>query len=316
MTFPIAIKEQAALRRMLDVRIVVKTTYELEGDRLEILLAFDRIEKLRAFGRAVKANEDGVLPNVEGILRRLIKLEKGVVMEKFFAGHGVCKGKLVKMEKVDSTLYQGQQRDAWLVRYESDGHEEHFEEEELRLGKDGPPPANGDGKPVLVVRHLPQRAAICAALAPGFDYLEKRLAGPPHCQANYSLVEMYELCRVVRIFDPNFACVHASPAAVDALGAVKPLLNLGFIPKLKAQLPMYLAAAANAPTFDKADVEAYTVGVLTWWREHGGGFKDWAEAAQIVFAISPNSASCERVFSLLKLMYGSDQNATLGCRCN
>ena len=34
-------------------------------------------------------------------------------------------------------------------------------------------------------------------------------------------------------------------------------------------------------------------------------------AVRIVFAISPNSASCERVFSLLKLMFGEQQIRTL-----
>jgi hypothetical protein len=98
---------------------------------------------------------------------------------------------------------------------------------------------------------------------------------------------------------------------VDALSAVKPLLSLGFLPNLKAELPLYLAASANAPTFDKEDVAAYTESMLTWWRTHGGAFKQWALAARIVFAISPNSASCERVFSLLKLMYGDQQISTL-----
>ena len=44
---------------------------------------------------------------------------------------------------------------------------------------------------------------------------------------------------------------------------------------------------------------------------NGSGFKQWALAARIVFAISPNSASCERVFSLLKLMFGEQQIRTL-----
>ena len=115
----------------------------------------------------------------------------------------------------------------------------------------------------------------------------------------------------MRIFDPNFAATHATPASVDELSAVKPLLNLGFIPNLKAELPLFLAAAANAPTFDRADMAAYTEGMLTWWRTNGGGLKHWAQAARIVFAISPNSASCERVFSLLKLMWGDQQMSTL-----
>ena len=36
-----------------------------------------------------------------------------------------------------------------------------------------------------------------------------------------------------------------------------------------------------------------------------------ASAARIAFAISPNSASCERVFSLLEQMYGDDQLSAL-----
>ena len=55
----------------------------------------------------------------------------------------------------------------------------------------------------------------------------------------------------------------------------------------------------------------YTDAVLTWWRTHAGAIKDWAHAARIVFAMSPNSASCERVFSLLNLMYGDQQVSTL-----
>ena len=57
--------------------------------------------------------------------------------------------------------------------------------------------------------------------------------------------------------------------------------------------------------------QAYTEGVLTWWRTNGSSFKQWATAARIVFAISPNSASCERVFSLLKLMYVDQLLSTL-----
>mgnify|MGYP007078280271 CR=1 FL=1 len=37
----------------------------------------------------------------------------------------------------------------------------------------------------------------------------------------------------------------------------------------------------------------------------------WAEAAQIVFAFTPNSAAAERVFSMLKAMFGDQQMETL-----
>ena len=91
--------------------------------------------------------------------------------------------------KVSSTLYPGQQRDAWLVRYTVDGAEEHFEVEELRSGSNGPPPVGGDGKPVLIVRKLPERSRICQGLAPIFDYLEARITGTTvgesECQAGF-----------------------------------------------------------------------------------------------------------------------------------
>ena len=119
------------LAAMLDMRPLVKTTYELEGDRLEVLLVRDRVEALRALGRSIKAHEDGVLPNVDAVLRRMMELKKGVKVEKHFHGHGLATGTLQKLEEVDSTLYPGQERDAWLIKY-TDGHTEHYEEEELR----------------------------------------------------------------------------------------------------------------------------------------------------------------------------------------
>ena len=37
-----------------------------------------------------------------------------------------------------------------------------------------------------------------------------------------------------------------------------------------------------------------------------------AAAARIAFALTPSSASCERVFSLMAWMFSSDQYSTLG----
>ena len=151
-------QKQASLRlelaAMLDTRTVVKTTYEMEGDRLEILLVWARVQELRALGRSISAGGDGVLPNVDATLRQTMVLKKGVTLEKHFDAHGIAVGTLCKIEQVGSTLYPGQNRDAWLTKY-NDGHEEHYEEEELRSGKYGPVLAGQDGKPVLIVRDLP-----------------------------------------------------------------------------------------------------------------------------------------------------------------
>ena len=76
---------------------------------------------------------------------------------------------------------------------------------------------------------------------------------------------------------------------------------------LKQQLPQYLAAAASACAMDKSSVDDYSTAILDWWRTTGKQFPAWALAARIVFAISPNSASCERVFALLKRLFGDQQ---------
>ena len=51
--------------------------------------------------------------------------------------------------------------------------------------------------------------------------------------------------------------------------------------------------------------------VLEFWAKHHSTFPTWAKAAQIVFALSPNSASSERVFSLLKQFFGEQQDSVL-----
>ena len=198
---------------------------------------------------------------------------------------------------------------AWLVRYDSDGQEEHFEEVELRMNQDGPNPAQGDGKPILVVRDLPERKAICDSLAKAFDYLEGRITGT--CDPQYDCSTMYEICRVVRAFDPNFADIHVNVAFIDSMAAIIPLIGLGMLPDLKRELPLYLVAARNAPALDKSDVAAYTISLLKWWRVNGKSFPAWARAARVAFALSVNSASCERVFALLKDMFGEDQLSAL-----
>ena len=54
-----------------------------------------------------------------------------------------------------------------------------------------------------------------------------------------------------------------------------------------------------------------TKGILLFWANHGKKFPTWALAMQIVGSFTPNSAAAERVFSLLKLMFGDAQMSAL-----
>lgn len=70
---------------MLDFRAFVSATYELEGDRLELLLLHRKIERLRAWGRLLRANAEGVLPNVDSLLRNRVPLTVGLRIKKVCA---------------------------------------------------------------------------------------------------------------------------------------------------------------------------------------------------------------------------------------
>mmetsp|Transcript_33962 Transcript_33962/g.58035 ORF Transcript_33962/g.58035 Transcript_33962/m.58035 type:complete len:183 (-) Transcript_33962:92-640(-) len=162
---------------------------------------------------------------------------------------------------------------------------------------------------LIVTQNIPQRQQMVDLLSPGFAYLESRIDGS--CEAIYSCEHMYKLLRVVQAFDPSFAATSLTAAMVDELSIVKPIAGHGLTAALKAELPAYLTAAQSCPGFDRSDIPLYTEQVLKWWRVNNPCFPTWAVAARMVFSMSPNSASCERVFSLLKQMFGLDQKAAL-----
>lgn len=104
-----------------------------------------------------------------------------------------------------------------------------------------------------------------------------------------------------------------TPTVVAELGNISPILSHVQMTDLQAQLPAYLAAAATAPPHSMVDAKAYSDAILTFWRLHTSdtSMPAWRLAARIVFAMSPNSATCERVFSLLDNMFGEGQYKSL-----
>ena len=128
---------------------------------------------------------------------------------------------------------------------------------------------------------------------------------------------MYELCRVARAFNTNFAANHMTPAFVDAMAAITPLATYGLISRSSGscRFTSRPRRGQSAGIFDTTDVESFTNKILGWWRTNGSSFPAWALAARITFSLTPNSAACERIFSLLKLMFGEQQlSALVGIR--
>ena len=156
---------------------------------------------------------------------------------------------------------------------------------------------------------MPERKPIVEGLQKGFNYLENRLTG--NCDEQFSCVETYMIFRLAQIFDPSFAATTLTPAMVDDLVAIKPLAGFDLIAGLKKELPAYLVAAASCGGFNRADPEEYSRGLLKWWRINNPPFPTWAKAARIIFSMVPSSAASERVFSLVKSMFGKEQLSSL-----
>ena len=97
---------------------------------------------------------------------------------------------------------------------------------------------------------------------------------------------------------------------MDALGVVLPIAQLCSLDALKVELPSFTVAVAGT-VIAGTDTAAFTEHVLAWWRSHAAQLPAWSHAARIAFALAPNSASCERVFSLLECMFGDTQMRAL-----
>jgi hypothetical protein len=55
----------------------------------------------------------------------------------------------------------------------------------------------------------------------------------------------------------------------------------------------------------------FTKEILSWWKSHVSEVGAWSEAARIAFAMAQNSAGAGRVYSLIKILLGSNQETPL-----
>ena len=146
-------------------------------------------------------------------------------------------------------------------------------------------------------------------LTPAFTYIESRITDG--CEPVYHLGTVYKAMRAIQIFDRSFTVLYLNDAAIDELLVIHAVAVL--IPQLKAEVSAYLnAATATTITFNINSVEDFTKNVLRFWRENKSKLKVWARAERIVFAMPSTSASSERVFALLKNMFGDQQLSAMG----
>lgn len=147
-----------------------------------------------------------------------------------------------------------------------------------------------------------------------FDYLENRLTG--QCLPKFDCTHSYAICRVLQLFNPAYVAEHElaiDAAVVRELALVIPLAAVrggALLTELERDLPLYVAAA-HGFTADHGNVDDFTESVLGWYKNHSGEIGAWAEASLIAFSFTPSSAAAERVFSLLKTLFGPNQDMAL-----
>ena len=193
---------------------LVSVTGEMEGERLEILLLYSRMEGLRSFGRALRDDEEnrGLLPNVDALIKRTLKPKVGLLIKKEFPGHGTFEGKITKAEKLNSPGHSDHDKMIYTVTF-SDGDTEDFNEGEI--------------KPHLSIYGSELRSRTAASILGAYDYIERRLTGD--CASPCDCRHSYEICELAQLFDPPFAAEHEAEinaAYVQRLAAIIPIANL------------------------------------------------------------------------------------------
>ena len=88
----------------------------------------------------------------------------------------------------------------------------------------------------------------------------------------------------------------------QSLLAVALLITPSIVTSLKAELPEYIARATDASANFLA---------LDWWQLNGDALPNWACAAKKILLLQYSSATLERVFSLLKCLFGEQQDNSL-----
>lgn len=203
------------LAAMLDMKRLVAATYEMEGDRLEILLVHDRITTLMRVGESLRRGEvDGLLPNLHAVMRAESTLQVGTVIDKVWPGMGVFEGRVERVDKAQSDLHaENRVVTVYRVRYPADGEAEELEDEEIR--------------PLVRVRELPEHITLVNdCLLPAFEYIEHRFAAE-HARGQYSCALQMQLFGALRVFNPSYvAIIQLGREHVDALEIVTPIARL------------------------------------------------------------------------------------------
>ena len=134
-----------------------------------------------------------------------------------------------------------------------------------------------------------------ACVQPGLDYFNKMF--------DSNLKDTLMAFKAARYFSPlRLKDIQPDAQALNSVKAFPFLDSETIMDGLKQELPSYQAKVMDLdPAID----------ILQWWHQNERDLPCWAAAARKVFLVQPSSAASERVFSLLKSSFSSQQQNSL-----
>ena len=154
------------------------------------------------------------------------------------------------------------------------------------------------GAPHSDPRHQQLEAYAKSCAQPGLNYFERQVGSSLKASlAAFKSARMFSPQKIY-LMQPDAPTLEQSLVAIPFLNS----LNGGVVSSLKAELPDYLARAADTST---------DIPPLEWWKRNADALPNWSEAANKILLLQPSSAAAERVFSLLKNSFGEQQDNSL-----
>ena len=153
--------------------------------------------------------------------------------------------------------------------------------------------SNGQPNGAILSQQFTQYAKSC--IEPGYEYFQGKFHG--------ALRIAVAAFRAARLFAPHkVRDLQPDANAVDEISAFPFLNDTKILDDLKAELPQYLASAADV-------VE--DVDIVDWWKRHAEGLPHWSHAVRSILLVQPSSAAAERVFSILNSTFSDRQDSSL-----
>ena len=198
---------------VVDLELLVRTTYKLEGDGLEILLAYDMIESIRTFGNSLSTTSTTNLPNSAAVARATHVMKIGSKLYEYFDHpyDAWFAGTIVRMPTAAIPTIKVKYSDNSILECDVD-----------------------DVRRWLDVSQFPEWSTHVTIIKEAFNYLEKRLTDDcdePYTTARRCTASSSSSAALTRRSPPSTSPPPASPPSSASRRSPPSLTHAGIVAK-------------------------------------------------------------------------------------